>query len=110
MFLYCLLGIFIFAHFYKFHNWSCEGETLNPKKQKARDSQSWAFLFPTHNADLRIRTYMNFNIGDWIVKALELVQTHKSVRVFCYWILFVIALFAMGPIIASIAKLIEVLK
>jgi hypothetical protein len=53
---------------------------------------------------------MNFNIGDWIVKALELVQTHKSVRVFCYWILFVIALFAMGPIIASIAKLIEVLK
>ncbi len=51
---------------------------------------------------------MNFNIGDWIVKALELVQTHKSVRIFCYWIIFVVALFPIAQIIKAIAELLAV--
>ncbi len=53
---------------------------------------------------------MDFNIGDWIVKALELIQTHKSVRHFCYWILVVVSLFATPAIITSLVKLIEVLR
>ncbi len=44
---------------------------------------------------------MNFNIGEWIVKALELIQTHKSVRHFCYWILCVIALFPITQVIIA---------
>lgn len=44
------------------------------------------------------------------MKALELLQVHKSVRVFCYWVLFVVALFALAPIIASVAKLVEVIQ
>lgn len=53
---------------------------------------------------------MNFNIGDWIVKALELIKQYKSVKHFCYWILFVIALFAIPPILLAITKLIEVIN
>ena len=51
---------------------------------------------------------MNFNIGDWIVKALELAQERKTVRIFCYWILFVIALFPIAQIIKAIAELLAV--
>ncbi len=49
---------------------------------------------------------MNFNIGDWIVKALELVQQHKSVRIFCYWVLMIIALFPLAKVIEATAKLV----
>jgi hypothetical protein len=53
---------------------------------------------------------MDFNIGDWIVKALELIQTHKTVRNFCYCILLVAALFPLAKVIEAAAKLIEVIK
>ena len=45
---------------------------------------------------------MNFNIGDWIVKVLELIQTHKTVKHFCYWVVFVISLFPIAKILEAI--------
>ena len=53
---------------------------------------------------------MNFNIGDWVVKVLELIQTHKSVKIFCYWILVVVSLFALAPIIQAFATLIKAIN
>ncbi|WP_278364577.1 hypothetical protein [Acinetobacter schindleri] len=67
-------------------------------------------LFCVHNLMAEgSKPYMNFNIGDWIVKALELVQTHKTVRNFCYWIIAVIALFPLAQIIEALAKLLAVI-
>ncbi len=66
-------------------------------------------FFVVYNLDAEgSKPYMNFNIGDWIVKALELVQTHKSVRIFCYWIIFVVALFPIAQIIKALAELLAV--
>lgn len=48
---------------------------------------------------------MNFNIGDWIVKALELIQQHKSLRTLYYWTLGVIALYPIAKLIEACAKL-----
>ncbi|WP_269914795.1 hypothetical protein [Acinetobacter sp. HY1485] len=53
---------------------------------------------------------MNFNIGDWVVKVLELIQTHKSVKIFCYWILVVVSLFALAPIIQALTYFILTVK
>ncbi len=56
------------------------------------------------------KQYMNFNIGDWVVKVLELIQTHKSVKIFCYWILVVVSLFALAPIIQALTYFILTVK
>ena len=68
-------------------------------------------LFCVHNLTAEgSKPYMNFNIGDWIVKALELVQQHKSVRIFCYWILLIVALFPLATVIEATAKLITAIQ
>lgn len=52
---------------------------------------------------------MDFNIGDWIVKALELIQQHKSLRNLYYWTLGVLALYPISKFIEAITKFISTL-
>lgn len=76
--------------------------------------QTLRSLFPTHNAHLRIRTYMNFNLDLKVDKAMNQLSQSKTLRRWTYIILILsivgVATWQAAPILQAIAKIIEVTK
>ena len=76
--------------------------------------QTLRSLFPTHNAHLRIRTYMNFNLNMQVDKVMNKLSESKPLRVWTYLIMAAIITgilaWQAAPILQAIAKIIEVTK
>lgn len=53
---------------------------------------------------------MNFNLGDWVVKALELIERSRVLRRLVYMAMAVIVMSCGGPFVSGIARLVEALK